>query len=116
MRGYYTADQVRAAEAPLLDKLPDGVLMRRAAYGLARVVADELRSRTGSVAHRSVTLLVGTGDNGGDALWAGALLRKRGVSVRAVLLDRAYREDCQVTDILCVVDDVGCCNFMKPYR
>ncbi len=47
MRGYYTADQVRAAEAPLLDKLPDGVLMRRAAYGLARVVADELRSRTG---------------------------------------------------------------------
>ena len=93
MRGYYTADQVRAAEAPLLDKLPDGVLMRRAAYGLARVVADELRSRTGSVAHRSVTLLVGTGDNGGDALWAGALLRKRGVSVRAVLLDpaRAHR-------------------------
>ncbi|WP_092801660.1 NAD(P)H-hydrate dehydratase [Rhodococcus globerulus] len=93
MRGYYTADQVREAEAPLLASLPDGVLMRRAAYGLARVVADELRLYTGSLASRSVTLLVGSGDNGGDALWAGAFLRKRGVAVRAVLLDseRAHR-------------------------
>lgn len=87
MRGYYTADQVREAEAPLLASLPDGVLMRRAAYGLARVVADELRLYTGSLTSRSVTLLVGSGDNGGDALWAGVFLRKRGVAVRAVLLD-----------------------------
>lgn len=88
MRGYYTADQVREAEAPLLASLPDGVLMRRAAYGLARVVADELRLYTGSLTSRSVTLLVGSGDNGGDALWAGVFLRKRGVAVRAVLLDQ----------------------------
>ncbi|MFC4602670.1 NAD(P)H-hydrate dehydratase [Rhodococcus kronopolitis] len=93
MRDYYTADQVRAAEAPLLAALPDGALMRRAAYGLARVTAAELRSRTGGVAGRRVTLLVGSGDNGGDALWAGAMLRRRGVAVRAVLLDpdRAHR-------------------------
>ena len=50
MRGYFTADQVRAAEAPLLAALPDGALMRRAAYGLTAVVAAELRSRTGGVA------------------------------------------------------------------
>ena len=34
-----------------------------------------------------VTLLVGAGDNGGDALWAGAQLRRRGFGVTAVLLD-----------------------------
>ncbi|MDI9918836.1 NAD(P)H-hydrate dehydratase [Rhodococcus sp. IEGM 1379] len=94
MRGYYTVDQVRDAEAPLLATLPDGVLMRRAAFGLARVVADELRVHTGSLTYRSVTLLVGSGDNGGDALWAGAYLRKRGVVVRAILLDpaRAHKQ------------------------
>ena len=42
MRHYYTAQQIRDAEAPLLAGLPDGVLMRRAAYGLAGVIADEL--------------------------------------------------------------------------
>ncbi|MBP1162830.1 hydroxyethylthiazole kinase-like uncharacterized protein yjeF [Rhodococcus sp. PvR044] len=87
MRDYFTADQVRAAEAPLLAALPDGALMRRAAYGLTAVVASELRSRTGGVAGRRVTLLVGSGDNGGDALWAGAMLRRRGVAVQAILLD-----------------------------
>ncbi|MGW0041733.1 NAD(P)H-hydrate dehydratase [Rhodococcus sp. NPDC003348] len=89
MRRFHTTSQVRAAEAPLLAALPEGTLMRRAAHGLAGVAAAELRSRTGGVAGRSVTLLVGSGDNGGDALWAGAMLRRRGVAVRAVLLDPA---------------------------
>ncbi|MFC9766931.1 NAD(P)H-hydrate dehydratase [Rhodococcus jostii] len=86
MRGYYTADEVRAAEAPLLASLPDGALMRRAAHGLATVVAAELRARTGGVAGRTITLLVGSGDNGGDALWAASMLRGRGVAATAVLL------------------------------
>ncbi|TQC46853.1 NAD(P)H-hydrate dehydratase [Rhodococcus sp. WS4] len=86
MRGYYTADEVRAAEAPLLASLPDGALMRRAAHGLATVVAAELRARTGGVAGRTITVLVGSGDNGGDALWAAAMLRRRGVAATAVLL------------------------------
>ncbi|MEU2041274.1 NAD(P)H-hydrate dehydratase [Nocardia niwae] len=86
-RGYFTVDEVRAAEAELFTRVPDGVPMRRAAHGLATVVAGELRERTGGVAGRAVTLLVGSGDNGGDALWAGAQLRRRGVAVTAVLLD-----------------------------
>ena len=89
MRSYYTSDQVRAAAAALIGTLPDGVPMQRAAYGLATVVVAELRDRTGGVAGRTVTLLVGSGDNGGDALWAGAMLRQRGVAVSAVLLDPA---------------------------
>ncbi|MGV7904410.1 NAD(P)H-hydrate epimerase, partial [Mycobacterium kansasii] len=78
--------------APLLAVLPDGALMRRAAHGLAGVCAAELAARTGGTAGRRVTLLVGSGDNGGDALFAGAFLRRRGVAVEAVLLapDRAH--------------------------
>lgn len=86
VRHYHLPDSVRAAEAPLLSALPDGALMRRAAYGLARVCQAELAARTGGVAGRRVTLLVGSGDNGGDALFAGAYLRRRGVTVEAVLL------------------------------
>ncbi|MGW4631714.1 NAD(P)H-hydrate dehydratase [Nocardia sp. NPDC004415] len=93
-RGYFTADQVRVAEAELFTRVPAGMPMRRAAHGLATVVAGELRARTGGVAGRAVGLLVGSGDNGGDALWAGAFLRRRGVAVVAVLLnpERAHRE------------------------
>ncbi|WP_433592877.1 NAD(P)H-hydrate dehydratase [Nocardia sp. CA-145437] len=91
---YYTADEVRAAEAELFTRVPAGMPMRRAAFGLAQVVARELRERTGGVAGRAVTLLVGSGDNGGDALWAGSFLRRRGVAVRAILLvpERAHAE------------------------
>lgn len=64
--------------------LPDGTLMRRAAHGLAGIIAHELRATTGAIAGRRVLLLVGTGDNGGDALFAGAGLVRRGVAVRAV--------------------------------
>lgn len=92
MRHYYTADAIRAAEAPLLASQPDGALMRRAAHGLAAAVAAELRARFHAVAGRQVCAVVGSGDNGGDALWAAALLRRRGVTASAVLLnpDRAH--------------------------
>ena len=56
--------------------------MRRAAYGLATVIAGEL----GTVAGRRICAVVGSGDNGGDALWAATFLRRRGVHATAVLL------------------------------
>ncbi len=87
MRHYFSAEQIRAAEAPLLAGLPDGVLMRRAAAGLAGAVADELRRRTSGVTGRTVCAVVGSGDNGGDALWAATLLRRRGAGCSAVLLN-----------------------------
>ena len=86
MRGVWTAQQVRDTEAVLLDRTPDGALMRRAAFGLA-VHARRILAAEGRVAGRRVTLLVGAGNNGGDALWAGVELRRRGVGVTAVLLD-----------------------------
>jgi hydroxyethylthiazole kinase-like uncharacterized protein yjeF len=86
MRHYYYADAIREAEAPLLASLPDGVLMRRAAYGLASESIVELTARTGGVAGRRVCAVVGSGDNGGDALWAATFLRRRGAATDAVLL------------------------------
>lgn len=87
MRHYYSAEAIRAAEAPLLASLPEGALMRRAAYGLSVVLAGELSARTGGVAGRSVCAIVGSGDNGGDALWAATFLSRRGVHATAVLLN-----------------------------
>ncbi len=87
MRHYYTADAIRAAEAPLLASLPDGVLMRRAAHGLATAIARELGSRSGGIAGRQVCAVVGSGDNGGDALWATTFLRRRGAAATAILLN-----------------------------
>ena len=83
MREVYTVEQVRTAERTVMARVPPGALMRRAAFGLA-VVARRMVAQAGG--HR-VALLVGAGDNGGDALWAGAELRRRGVGVSAVLLD-----------------------------
>ncbi len=94
MRHYYTVDAIRAAEAPLLASLPDGALMRRAAFGLATATAGELRTRTGGIAGRHICAVVGSGDNGGDALWAATFLRRRGAAATAVLLnpERAHAQ------------------------
>lgn len=69
----YSAAQIRAAEGPLIAA---GVpLMRRAAAGLAA----EIRRMLGPSPR--VVLLVGSGDNGSDALYAGAELAAEGVDV-----------------------------------
>ncbi|MFC3984306.1 NAD(P)H-hydrate dehydratase [Streptosporangium jomthongense] len=81
MLSAHTSDQVRTAEAALMAKLPHGTLMDRAATGLAVTCAALL----GGVYGSRVVLLVGSGDNGGDALFAGARLAARGARVEAVL-------------------------------
>ncbi|MFJ4934308.1 NAD(P)H-hydrate dehydratase [Streptomyces pseudovenezuelae] len=88
MRTAYNVETVRAAERELMARLPEGALMQRAAAGLAAACADLL----GRVYGRRVVLLVGSGDNGGDALYAGARLARRGAGVAAVLLapERAH--------------------------
>ena len=86
----HTVAQIRAAEEALMSTLPEGALMQRAALGLAYAVLDLLGRGYGA----KVLLLVGAGNNGGDALYAGAVLARRGVSVEAVLLapERAHAE------------------------
>lgn len=85
LRAWRVAD-IRQAEEIRLAEVPEGALMQRAAAGLAAVCARELRARTGGVSGRRVVLLVGAGNNGGDALYAGERLARRGARVDAVLL------------------------------
>lgn len=84
----YRSEDVRAAEAPLLaaERGFAGGLMHRAATALAGVVADELRTRRGRVPGGAVVALVGSGNNGGDALYALAALAARGATTTAVAL------------------------------
>ena len=87
MRHAHTVEQVRAAEADAMATLPAGALMARASAGLATALVELLGGAYG----RRVLLLVGSGDNGGDALHAGALLARRGARVSALLVaDRAH--------------------------
>lgn len=85
MRFAYTAEQVTDAEERAFAARggDDGTLMQRAAEGLAWAVRRHLRERTGGVRGRDVILLVGPGNNGGDALYAGVRLLRAGVRVRA---------------------------------
>ncbi|WP_405395354.1 NAD(P)H-hydrate dehydratase [Microbispora hainanensis] len=85
MRTAYTSDQIRSAERALMARLPEGTLMGRAAAGLAAVCAHLLAGSCGRVYGSRVALLIGSGDNGGDALYAGARLARRGARVEAVL-------------------------------
>jgi ADP-dependent NAD(P)H-hydrate dehydratase / NAD(P)H-hydrate epimerase len=91
MRQAWRVAEVRAAEKALMATLPEGTLMQRAAAGLARRCAL-LLAEAGGVYGSTVLLLVGSGDNGGDALYAGARLAARGAQVRALLLrpDRVH--------------------------
>jgi ADP-dependent NAD(P)H-hydrate dehydratase / NAD(P)H-hydrate epimerase len=88
VRSAHSVEQVRAAEKALMSRVPPGTLMQRAAYGLATAVADLLDGTYGA----RVLLLVGSGDNGGDALHAGAQLARRGAKVEAVLLGSRTHE------------------------
>jgi hydroxyethylthiazole kinase-like uncharacterized protein yjeF len=89
VRPAYAADAIRRAEQPQLDALAPGTLMQRAATGLARRCAGVL----GRVYGSTVLLLVGSGNNGGDAMFAGAQLARRGARVIALLAaDRVHEE------------------------
>ncbi len=81
MRNAHEVAKVRAAERSLMAQLPPGTLMQRAAAGLASVCAGLI---SGTVPGCRVVVLAGSGDNGGDALYAGTRLARRGASVLAV--------------------------------
>ena len=96
MEAVFTVDQIRRAEQPLLraQDEPDE-LMRHAAKAVADAAKVMLAAPKpyflGRYATR-VLLLVGSGGNGGDALYAGSLLAAEGIGVDAVLLGDAPHE------------------------
>ncbi|GAB2533994.1 NAD(P)H-hydrate dehydratase [Brachybacterium huguangmaarense] len=87
----HTARAVREAEEPLLAA---GVpLMQRAAAALAAHALPLVRESAGTVAGARIVLLVGPGSNGGDALFAGAHLARRGAAVTALAVAERIHED-----------------------
>ena len=88
MRQAHAVEDVRRAERALMATVPAGTLMARAAYGLTAACADFLGGTYG----RRVVVLAGSGNNGGDGLFAGALLARRGAQVHVVPIGEHVHE------------------------
>jgi hydroxyethylthiazole kinase-like uncharacterized protein yjeF len=78
LAGYRVA-AIREAEERAFAALGPDVLMQRAAAGLATAILRRLDKAYGARA----LLVLGSGNNGGDALYAGVRLLRRGVAVSA---------------------------------
>ena len=76
-----TVAEIRQAEEAAFAVLPEGTLMQRAATALAVSCARLLTDVRGGVVGARIVLLVGSGNNGGDALYSGAQLVARGARV-----------------------------------
>jgi hydroxyethylthiazole kinase-like uncharacterized protein yjeF len=82
MRPICEVEAVRRAEAGA--DVPEPMLMQRAAAAVDGTCAELLRGARGRVRGAHVVGLVGTGNNGGDALWALSRLAARGVRTTVV--------------------------------
>lgn len=89
----WTGAQIRSAEAPLLAEGQGPELMQRAAHGLANAVVRLLLRRRGKVYGARVAVLAGSGNNGGDALYAAAFLARRGARTTAVLTSARWHAE-----------------------
>jgi len=84
MQAAFTVDKIREIEADLMEVEGDDVLMQRAAAGVARCASEMLTERRGRVYGTRVVIVVGAGNNGGDALFAGVRLARRGAQVSVI--------------------------------
>jgi hydroxyethylthiazole kinase-like uncharacterized protein yjeF len=80
----YCVDKIRGIEEQAIAAEGVDALMQRAAAAVAASASELLRSSTGGRYGRHVMIMVGAGNNGGDALFAGVRLARRGVRVTAV--------------------------------
>jgi ADP-dependent NAD(P)H-hydrate dehydratase / NAD(P)H-hydrate epimerase len=80
----YRVDKIRQIEERAIAVEGVDALMQRAAAAVAASAADLLRSQSGGRYGRHVMIMVGAGNNGGDALFAGVRLARRGVRVTAI--------------------------------
>lgn len=78
-----SVEQIRSAEEVAFAVTAPGELMHRASFALGVACADLLQETYGQVYGTTVVVVAGPGNNGGDALYAGAYLARRGVKVLA---------------------------------
>ena len=86
MIGAWGTQEVYAAETALMATLPEGGLMARAVEGLLAVTRARIEERGA----RRVVGMIGTGNNGADALYALAHLAADGHPVAAVTTERVH--------------------------
>lgn len=112
----YRSSEVREAEKPLLEQ---GVpLMERASFAVATAAVRELRSRGHLVTGSQVLVLAGGGNNGADALYAGAYLAARGASVEIVRASDSVHAEALATakESGCALVDSGKDGILKAAR
>ena len=80
----YRVDKIRRIEERAIAVEGVDALMQRAAAAVAASAADLLGSQSGGRYGRNVMIMVGAGNNGGDALFAGVRLARRGARVTAI--------------------------------
>lgn len=81
MKSGYLVETIRRAEEFEMARLPEGALMQKAATGLANETIRYLKNRRGKAVGARILVVAGSGNNGGDALWAASQLAARGVRV-----------------------------------
>ena len=84
--------QVRAAEEAAMAAAPDVDLMAQAAHGLATVIERVLAGQGIKPAKAQVVALIGSGNNGGDALFAVAEIAAVGAAVVAITTGSTWHE------------------------
>ncbi|MCL1839063.1 MAG: NAD(P)H-hydrate dehydratase [Propionibacteriaceae bacterium] len=84
MPNAYSVPEIRRAEQVAAAEVGEDALMQRAAYGLYGEIVKLLQARRGVAAGARVLILAGPGNNGGDALYTGVQLVKRGIHVSAL--------------------------------
>jgi hydroxyethylthiazole kinase-like uncharacterized protein yjeF len=84
--------QVRAAEETAMACAPDVDLMTQAAHGLAMVIERVLAGQGVKPAKAQVVALIGSGNNGGDALFAVAEIAAAGATVVAITTGSTWHE------------------------
>lgn len=86
-----TVAQIREAEEVAMASVSEDTLMARAADAVAAEAEMMLADARGRLAGARVAVIVGAGNNGGDALLAAARLQHRGCRVTAVMVaDRSH--------------------------
>src|SRR5215212_8198129 len=80
----YDVATIRGLEAEAIAEVGENTLMQRAASGVAAAVARDVLSLRGRVYGTKIMILIGPGNNGGDALFAAARLARRGAAVTGV--------------------------------
>ena len=116
-----TADELQNLEMRAANQLGADTLMKRAGAAAAELIMKRLEDA--GVEQRRVTLLVGPGNNGGDALACACELREKGAVVNVVLaqLERwtqaggtTYDDPYMTEKADCVVDGLFGTGLAKP--